>query len=359
MRKHFNIPIFIPHLGCPFDCIFCDQKKIASAQGAPEAGSIKGIIEEHLATIPEGSDVEVAFFGGNFTAVRREWQEAYLREVFPYIEAGRISAVRISTRPDCIDEEILSFLKLWRVKVIELGVQSLHDEVLKASRRGYTAGDVFKACHLIKEHGFRLGIQLMVGLPGDNYRYSLMTAHLAAGLKPDMVRIYPALVISGTALEKMLVRGEYEPLSLKEAVRTVTDMFLVFASHGIKVIRMGLQPSEELRGEGVVAAGPFHPAFGELVKQEVFLRQSEMLIADAGDLKNSDEITFFVNGREVSKLVGNKKANINYLKEKYGFKDIKVKSSLFMAEGALGIGKDEKLYKILRFEDFLKRLPNL
>ncbi|SHH01645.1 Radical SAM superfamily protein [Thermosyntropha lipolytica DSM 11003] len=357
MGKHFNIPIFIPHLGCPFNCIFCDQKKIASPQGVPEVKDIKDIIEEHLATIPEEAEVEVAFFGGNFTAIRRERQEAYLRQVFPYIEAGRITGIRISTRPDYIDEEILLFLKSWQVKVIELGVQSLHDEVLKASHRGYRAGDVFKACHLIKGHGFMLGIQLMVGLPADSHLRSLESAHLAASLKPDMVRIYPTLVISGTALEEMFVKGEYKPWSLEEAVKTATDMFLLFASQAIPVIRMGLQPSEELRSEGVVVAGPFHPAFGELVKGEVFLRQSELLLAATPDLQKEEEITFFVHPRDVSKMTGNQKKNIRYLKAKYGFRAVKVKAYSGLNEGALGIGQGEKLYKVWEREDFLKRLP--
>lgn len=356
MRKHFNIPIFIPHLGCPFDCIFCDQKKIAGFKGAPKADEIRAIVEEHLATIPADAEVEVAFFGGNFTAVDRDLQESYLKEVLPYIKAGRVSAVRISTRPDCIDAEILEFLKSYQVKTIELGVQSLHDEVLKASRRGYRACDVFKACHLIKEYKLKLGIQLMIGLPEDDYSRSMESARLTVMIKPDMVRIYPTLVIAGTSLEKMLIKGEYKPLTLKEAVKTAADMFLLFNRYDIEVIRMGLQPSEELRSEGVVAAGPFHPAFGELVEQEIFRRQGEMLIKDRADFKGEQKVTFFVNSRDVSKMVGNKKSNIRFFEKKYGLSNVKVKAFPFLKANALGIGDDEKPHKVLSRQEFLQRL---
>ena len=185
--RHYNIPVFLPHLGCPFKCIFCDQEKIASKDKIPSIDDVKNIIEEHLATIPrDKTEVELAFFGGNFTAIEKGLQREYLSAVGPYMVENRIDSIRISTRPDFIDEPTLTFLQKKGVKTIELGVQSLNDGVLKTSKRGYQAEDVFKASHLIKARGFRLGIQLMLGLPGDNRSLAEETTVAVISLRPDM-----------------------------------------------------------------------------------------------------------------------------------------------------------------------------
>ncbi|MBO8159438.1 radical SAM protein [Thermosyntropha sp.] len=359
MRRHVNIPVFVPHLGCPFNCIFCNQKKIAAPNGVVSPEEVSRIIDEHLATVSDDAVVEVAFFGGSFTAIEQELQEAYLARVAPYIEKGRVKSIRISTRPDFINHEILSFLKFWHVETIELGVQSLYDEVLKASCRGYRVCDVFKACHLIKEYGFKLGIQLMIGLPEDTYERSQGSACIAAQLKPDMVRIYPTLVISGTRLEKMLISGEYQPLALEKAVAISADMFLIFNYYDIEVIRMGLQPSEELRSEGVVRAGPFHPAFGELVEQEVFRRQGEKLLSEGLNLSYKGEVVFLVNPRDVSKMVGYKRENIDFYRKELGIK-VKVKPCPLIDPDDIGMSFDgERIDKILSRTSFLQDVQRI
>jgi histone acetyltransferase (RNA polymerase elongator complex component) len=257
--RHYNIPIFIPHLGCPFDCIYCDQKKIAAQVGVPAIGEVKETIDVHLSTIPADAEVEVAFFGGSFTAVDKGLQAQYLEAVQDYIKDGRVAGIRLSTRPDFINQDILDFLAFYGVKTIELGVQSMDDGVLQASARSYTSADVIKSSRLIRQRQFDLGVQLMIGLPGDNRQLDIETTRRVIDLHPRQVRIYPTLVISGTHLQTMLDRGDYRPLSLQEAIDTCKEMSLMFQAHHIRVIRMGLYPGEGLRSPGVVAAGPFHP----------------------------------------------------------------------------------------------------
>lgn len=323
---HSNIPIFIPHMGCPCNCIFCDQKKISSHHEVPDIDDTVMIIEQHLATIPPGADIEIAFFGGNFTSLPGTLQEEYLKAAKPFLDSGRVQAVRLSTRPDCIDPDILDRLCSYGVKTVELGVQSLNENVLKMSGRGYHVSQVKSACHLIKKYGLQLGIQLMAGLPGDNWEATDETVREVIRLKPDMVRIYPTLVIEGTALEMMYRQGHYTPLVLEEAVKIAADMYIRFQYHNIKVIRMGLQPSEDLLQPGTVVAGPFHPAFGELVKQELYRQQAEeaikLYIKQYGTVKN---LILFVNYREVSKLTGHKKANLEYLSAAFNLNKLSVK----------------------------------
>jgi len=345
--KHYNIPIFIPHLGCPFKCIFCNQRNIAQEEPAPDAAKVNIMVEDALKTIPEGrSEVEVAFFGGSFTAIDKYLQKDYLQAVRPFLEKGLIDGIRLSTRPDFIDEDILDFLMNNGVKTIEIGVQSLNNDVLKTSGRGYKAEVVVSACHLIKSYGFKLGIQLMVGLPGDNFEYDMQTTMDTISLEPDMVRIYPALVIKDTHLETMYNRGEYRELSLEETVSICCEMFLRFQQKEIDVIRMGLHPAEELRREGIVVAGPFHPAFGELVEQEAFKKQGEVLIRDFVNNKSGiDEIKLFTNNRDISKMLGQKRSNLEYFNHMSELpKVIKVQVAQGLKKDELGISRKELLY---------------
>lgn len=351
MKRHYNIPLFIPHLGCPFQCIFCNQNKIASSQGIPAANNLITIIEEHLTTIKgDGKNTEIAFFGGSFTAINRELQEEYLSAVQPYLQSGRIGSIRISTRPDYIDDRILSFLASYGVKTIELGVQSMSDEVLKASGRGYSRDDVFKASHRIKSLGFKLGLQLMIGLPGDNYERDMDSARKAAALGPDMVRIYPTLVIADTPLEHLFHEHKYLPLCLPEAIATCKDMFLVFQKNGIDVIRMGLQPGEELRSPGTVVAGPFHPSFGELVEQEVFKEQACRAInsyrVKAGLQSN---LVLMVNEKDISKMTGSRKSNLDYLKTQFQLKTLKVAAYPGLARDTIALAPATDLKPIIIF----------
>ncbi|MDD4548154.1 MAG: radical SAM protein [Syntrophomonadaceae bacterium] len=326
--RHYNIPVFIPHMGCPFRCIFCNQNKIASQAQIPEVSDVEHIVEQHLATIPRSeTDIEIAFFGGSFTAISKDLQQQYLAAVNPYLKSGRVQGIRLSTRPDYIDKEILDFLFSWGVTVIELGVQSMHEEVLKASRRGYETDDVLKACKLIKEYGFKLGIQLMIGLPGDNYYRDMETTEQVLSINPDMIRIYPTLVVASTYLATLYHNGEYIPLELDEAIEISKDMLIQFQKKDIDVIRIGLQPSEDLRSEGTVIAGPFHPSFGELVEQAIFKDQAELAITSflAGD-KAYNDIVLYSNKRDISKLIGCRKSNIAYLGKKFGLTKIQVKT---------------------------------
>ncbi len=356
MKKHVNIAIFIPHLGCPFDCIFCNQKKIASAISPPAPAAIGEIIAEHLRTIHKNSEIEVAFFGGSFTAINKEVQVEYLEAVQPYIKSGQVNSIRISTRPDCIDWPVLDLLKAYGVNTIELGVQSINDEVLKKSCRGYTADDVFKAAHLIKENNFRLGIQLMVGLPGDHQELDIKSTKLAIALSPDMVRIYPTLVIQDTVLAELYKKDLYMPLSLEEAISITKEMYLHFTANDINVIRMGLHPSEELISGDAVIAGPFHPAFGELVEQAVFYDQFICLRQSAlKEVEGGHKLNVFVNPRDMSKMVGNKKQNIKRLKDNWQI-EATVKPDSLLELNSIGIRREgDQTATVLSRDEYWQR----
>lgn len=360
--KHCNIPVFIPHLGCPYDCIYCNQKVIAAQIEVPGPGHVAGIIERHLDTIPEGASVEVAFFGGNFTAINRSHQEAYLQSVQPFLQQGRVKSIRISTRPDCIDPTGLDLLAKYGVKLIELGVQSMNDMVLHASGRKYRAQDVEESSRLIKERGFDLGIQLMIGLPGDSYAADMETACRVASLRPQTVRIYPTLVIADTALETMWERGGYIPLGLDQAVKICRDMFLLFQRENIKVIRMGLYPSEELRRDGAVKAGPFHPGFGELVEQMIFKEQAGAAI-ELHRVKYGlySDLEILVNCRDISKMSGRKKCILNDLKQELHLGALKLSGRQDIERNWIGIKKagTDEIEILLSREQFLSFLPQL
>jgi len=355
--QHYNIPLFIPHLGCPFQCIFCNQNKIASSRGVPAISDLTAIIDEYLSTMADDSEnIEIAFFGGSFTAIDHELQGRYLAAVQPYLKSGRIGSIRISTRPDYIDDRILSFLAGYGVKTIELGVQSLCDEVLKASGRGYSRDDVFKASHHIKDRGFKLGLQLMIGLPGDNYERDLDSTRQAAALNPDLVRIYPTLVIADTPLESLFHEHKYVPLSLPEAVAVCKDMFLIFQQQDINVIRMGLQPGEELRSPGAVVAGPFHPSFGELVEQEVFKEQAGMALGNYKEKAGlKPDLVLMVHEKDISKMTGPRKSNLLFLKNEWQLESLKVKAHPDLVRDTVAVApaSDSRPALILTRKQFL------
>lgn len=307
--KHYNIPVFVPHVGCPNDCVFCNQKHITGKLKEITEEEITDTIEEHLKTIPEDSHKEIAFFGGSFTGIDTELQIRYLSIAKRYIENGKVSGIRLSTRPDYIDREILSLLAEFGVKVIELGVQSMSPEVLKASNRGHTPEDVEKAAKLIKEYGFSLGLQMMTGLPGDTDASAEETADKLIALSPDFVRIYPTLVIKDTELERMYIRGEYIPQGLEAAVELAAKLLRKFNAVGITVIRIALMTTDEISPGGKLVAGPFHSAFRELVESRIYF---EDIIMEKGE---ESEFIVAVNPGEISKVVGNKKSNILKFKE--------------------------------------------
>lgn len=244
-KEEYIIPIFVPHLGCPNDCTFCNQKSISGQNKQVTAKEVKNIIEEYLKSFKDNNIYkEVAFFGGSFTGIEKEKQEELLKAAYEFVKNKKINSIRLSTRPDYIDKEELKLLKKYGVKTIELGVQSTNDYILKKCKRGHTFEDVKKASKLIRRHGFTLGHQMMIGLPESTKLDELNTAKDLAKLKPKIVRLYPVLVIKNTELEKEYLRKEYEPLTVLQAVERCKELYYFFNKKKITVIRMGLQSTD-------------------------------------------------------------------------------------------------------------------
>ena len=321
MKKQYIIPIFVPHLGCPNDCIFCNQKSISGQKNNMTKEKAKKIIDEYLESIKndEEKSVEVAFFGGSFTAIEEEKQEELLKLAYGYIEEGKIESIRISTRPDCIDKKILKRLKKYKVKTIELGVQSANDYILKRSNRGHTFDDVKKASRMIRWNGFKLGHQMMVGLPESTRIDEINTAKALVKLKPKMVRIYPVLVVKNTELEKEYNEGKYEPLSVVQAVEVCKEIVRIFADKNVDIIRIGLQNTDEISEPGTknseVVAGPYHPAFRQLVESAMWY---DAIVAKIKKLNvKVKEVEVSVNPIDSNNVIGHKKENVEKLKNTY------------------------------------------
>jgi histone acetyltransferase (RNA polymerase elongator complex component) len=266
MGKFKIIPIFVPHKGCPNQCSFCNQKHITGQLLETTPKMAEDIIKKYLTTIDtDRFHTEIAFYGGSFTAIDIDYQTSLLKIAYKYVQTGQIKGIRLSTRPDAIDYEILDNLKKYGVTEIELGVQSMCEDVLELNKRGHSAEHVKDAVSKIREYGFSLGLQMMVGLIGDTYEKSIYTANEICKLKPDFVRIYPTLVFNNTDLADMYYRGEYKPLSTDEAVIICKELLDLFEKrNGIKVIRLGLLMNETEAKENFIA-GPYHPRFRELV----------------------------------------------------------------------------------------------
>lgn len=269
--KHYTIPVFTPEMACPFRCVFCNQQKISGHAKSPDFGEVTKTIQAYLSTFKPGQkQVKVGFFGGTFTGIPVEIQEKYLQTVQPFLVSGEVQGIRLSTRPDYIDKTVLQRLRRYGVTTIELGAQSLDNEVLRLSRRGHTAEQVEKASVMIREAGFGLGLQMMIGLPGDTEEKALSTAEKIIAFGASNTRIYPTLIIKGTVLHHWYNEGKYKPLSLQEAVAWSKQLLLKFEAAGVKVIRLGLHPSEGLLTGTELVAGPFHPSFRELVLTEIW-----------------------------------------------------------------------------------------
>lgn len=309
--KRTNLSIFIPHIGCPHRCSFCDQKSISGAQKAPRGDDVRRILEEQAPHLTErGMRAEIAFFGGSFTAVPREYMMELLtaaREVMERWEC--YSGIRCSTRPDCISEEILALLKRYGVSAIELGAQSMNDEVLSANERGHTAEDVRRAARLIREGGFELGLQMMTGLYRDTPERCLNTAEEFVALKPKTVRIYPTVILAGTRLGELFSSGEYKSFSFDETVELCAKLLQRFEEEGIRVIRMGLHASPEVERE--MLGGVYHPALREIVESRQFLNAMKKALLPL----EKGEYTIFTDSRNISKAVGQKRSNIAQLGE--------------------------------------------
>lgn len=316
------IPFFIPHSGCPHQCVFCNQRRITGQNEVPHPSVFQNKIREFLGT-DYSRPAWVAFYGGSFTALSPGIQQACLEPVQPFIEAGRIQGIRISTRPDCISEEILIRLQKYQVRIIELGIQSMDDGVLMRSGRGHTASDSIRAVQLLKAYGFGTGLQLMPGLPGDCKETFMETVGQAVKLAPDFVRIYPALVIRDTPLENLFKAGQYSPLPLDAAVALCKKALLQFESAGIDVVRIGLQPSEELERPGTIAAGPYHPAFRQLVESSILLDRMRAVLTGGAA---SGRAVLTVNPGDLSNAVGQKRANITALKQEFGLRQLSIRT---------------------------------
>ncbi|SJZ63193.1 elongator complex protein 3 [Selenihalanaerobacter shriftii] len=318
--KHYIIPIFVPHAGCPHDCVFCNQREITGVQEGMTSNKAERIIQEYLSTISqERSKVEIAFYGGSFTGLDINRQTELLRVAYKYCKKGLVDNLRLSTRPDYIDQEILDNLAKYNVEVIELGVQSLVERVLKAAKRGHTADDVIKATKLIKESNFKLGIQLMPGLPQADQKSMLYSAQQTVKLAPDLVRIYPTLVIKDTYLAKLYSQDKFVPISIDEAVNICKEELSLFKKNNIPVIRIGLQPSDGVNKESVIA-GPFHPAFRQLVESRLVLDKIKQFLNEQIKQINQNNLILRINPRFNSTVRGQKNSNLKEFKNRYGLK---------------------------------------
>ncbi|MBR2404342.1 MAG: radical SAM protein [Clostridia bacterium] len=317
-QRVFHIPVFVPHKGCPHDCVFCNQRKITGQIEEMTAAKARSIIESHLETIEKYNDrgtyyAEIAFFGGSFTAIERESMQELLSLAHGYVLSGRVNGIRCSTRPDCIDDEVLSLCQSYGMTAIELGVQSADDEVLTASNRGHTFDDVTKAATLIKLYGMELGLQMMTGLPCDTPAKSIETAKKIASLSPDSVRIYPTLVMEGTHLALMHDSGAYNPQTLDEAVALASELVSIFKEKGITILRIGLQTTDGVNASTV--KGPYHNAFAELVYSRLWRRKIE----DDIMAKSLHDTTYEIDAPadKISQIIGHKRENAEYFKHKY------------------------------------------
>lgn len=317
MLKPFIIPIFIPHSGCPHQCVFCNQRKIAGQETPATPFMVKQTIEEQLTWLTTSRHVEVAFYGGSFTALPWEQQQALLEPAYQARLAGHIQAIRLSTRPDCINEEIVALLKTREVNIVELGVQSAVNTVLQASNRGHSHEDVNRAVDLLKQAGITVGIQLMLGLPGDSWNNLLETALAVKRWQPAFTRIYPTLVLCDTPLAVQLSNGTYTPLSLGTAIQQAAFLKLFFYQAGISVIRTGLQATEELASQSTVLAGPYHPAFGEMVESEIFFWLLQRAIQLLPQTKKHSLIKIMYHPQNTSKVRGIKNAVRHRLERQY------------------------------------------
>ncbi len=358
MKKQYIIPIFVPHLGCTFDCVFCNQKSISGQKNKLTTKEVENIVDNYLKELEKQEEknkqvdevkVEIAFYGGSFTAIDDKYQEELLKIAYSYIKKGKIQGIRISTRPDAIDKKILKRLKKYKVKTIELGVQSANDHVLQKANRGHTFADVVKASKLIKWYGFKLGHQMMVGLPESTKEDEINTAKELVKLKPKIVRIYPVLVVKNTKLEEDYKKGEYQALPLVQAVETSKELINIFNNKKIEIIRVGLQGTDEITDpsneNSEVVAGPYHPAFRQLVESGLWYDSIVTKIKKLNTKVQEVEVT--VNPTDVSNVIGHKKENVLKLKELYDV-DLVLKQ-----DGQMKQGKS-KIEITKTYEDFSK-----
>ena len=309
MKKHGNLAFFVPHIGCPCRCSFCDQRAISGEVDAPSPGRVQAECARFLPPAGSGQNMEIAFFGGSFTAVQPAYMQALLKAAFPFVQAGRAAGIRVSTRPDAVGPEVLTVLKKYGVTAVELGAQSMVEEVLAKNRRGHTAQEVRRGAAAVRGAGFSLGVQMMIGLPfeGDLRAAALYTARELIALGPDTARIYPALTLAGTQMARWLEQGLYRPPSLKEAVEVSAEVLTLFEEAGVRVIRVGLHADPSL--EKQLLAGPYHPAFRQLCEGERYLQRIRLALAQ----RPAGVYTVKVAPGELSTARGQRNKNVQTL----------------------------------------------
>ena len=308
--RHINVALFVPHNGCPNQCSFCNQRAISGHRSQVEPSDVDKAVQIALEN-PESKGGEIAFFGGSFTAIERDTMVSLLSAAHKYVENGSFKGIRISTRPDAVDEEICEILKTYGVTAVELGAQSLDDRVLTLNKRGHTSDDIAKATKLLQKNGFETGLQMMTGLYGSTDEDSIETARKIIVLNPDTVRIYPTVVLENTELCELYRKGEYNPQGVEEAAELCAELLQMFEEAGIKVIIPGLHSGGDVEGEFV--AGAYHPAFKEICESKIYLRKVTELIRENKIPEGKIEIR--VSPKAVSQMTGQKKANIEALKK--------------------------------------------
>ena len=340
MKKHINIPLFIPHLGCPNQCVFCNQRTISGVLEF-DPDSVRDVIEESLSTKPNDTTAEIAFFGGSFTGIERDLMLKLLSIAKEYVDKGLVTSIRCSTRPDYINDEILNILKEYSVNVIELGLQTTNDRILNITKRGHTFSDEERAVKLVVDAGFTLVGQMMIGLPGSTLEDEIECAKFIINSGAKFARIYPTVVFRDTELCYMTEKGEYSPLSLVEATERTATVLTLLRNNGVKVIRVGLCASENLVNDKTYFAGPNHPALGELVENKVYLSKMEAQINEIYNEK-PQTVEFMIPKGARSKVIGQKQCNIKKLSELYGIKNIKLTESEGVDEGIVTLIKHER-----------------
>lgn len=318
--RHINIPIFIQHMGCPNQCVFCDQHAISGAHSF-SFEKVREDIESVLSTA-EGAECEIAFFGGSFTGIDRKLMTDLLDVAEGYVKEGRVKGIRMSTRPDYISGEIIDILHRYTVSQVELGIQSFSEKVLSASKRGHTPEASYNAMRLLKSEGFSVVGQMMTGLPASDMEREKETARIICSEGADGSRIYPCIVFKNTPLEEMTKRGEYIPLTVEEAVERSAAVYRIFLENGVECLKIGLHESENLHGEETYFAGPNHPAIGEMIRGRIY--RENILRALENEATNGRELTVYVPKGATSMAIGQKKANKEFIIEKTGVKKLKI-----------------------------------
>ncbi|MCH5193618.1 MAG: radical SAM protein [Oscillospiraceae bacterium] len=334
--SHSNISVFIPHMGCPHTCSFCNQRTISHTSAAPSPEQVGEMLKNACDGLPQG-DAEIAFFGGSFTAIDRDYMTGLLEAASPFVKDGRVGGIRISTRPDCIDGDVLHVLKKYGVTAIELGAQSMDDEVLEANERGHTSEDVRKASRFIREYGFELGLQMMTGLYMSSPEKDIGTARELIALKPDTVRIYPVVILKNTRLGELFEMGEYKPYPFEIAAEICADMLEMFEQEGIRVIKLGLHASETVEAD--MLGGYYHPAFREICEGLLFRREIEKKMTEGNSFTDVKKFTVCVAPDAVSRAAGHKRSNKEYFRSK-GI-EIKIKPDEKLSGRGIIVKKDE------------------